>query len=121
MATKSGNMDEYANIELVRRKNLFYPPFSRIILIRSRSEDEKRAEEVLRVFKNALNNLMRSEVLGPVKSPIEKIKKEFRYQLFIKTTEMNKVRNILKNLIPDVYRLHHKVRVSIDVDPLNML
>jgi primosomal protein N' (replication factor Y) len=121
VATKSGNMDEYASIELVRRKNLFYPPFSRIILIRSRSEDAKKAEEVLMIFKNALSGLKRSEVLGPVKSPIERIKKEFRYQLLIKTVEINRVRNTLKNLIPDVYRLHHKVRVSIDVDPLNML
>jgi len=121
VATKSGNMDEYANIELARRKNLFYPPFSRVILIRSRSEDEKRAERVLSTFRDALVGLRRSEVLGPVKSPIEKIKKEFRYQLLIKTTEMNSVRKILKNLIPDVYKLHHNVRVSIDVDPLNML
>lgn len=121
LAVKEGDPDKFLNVELTRRKNLFYPPFSKIILIRSRSTNELRCEEVLKIFKNALISLKKSEILGPVPSFVKKIKNEFRYQLMIKTTEISNVRKILKNLIPEVYKVHHNVRVNIDVDPLNML
>jgi primosomal protein N' (replication factor Y) len=121
LAVKSGNIDEYINIELKRRKNLFYPPFSKIILIRTRSFDEKRGIELLNKIKESLIKLKRSEILGPTSSPIARIKNEYRFQLMIKTSEFNNVRNILKNLLPDIYKKHHNVRVSVDVDPINML
>ncbi len=121
IAVKDGNPDQYLEIELMRRKNLFYPPFSKIILIRARSHNESGCKEVLDFFRNSLLNLKRSEVLGPVPSPVKKVKNEYRYQLMIKTTEMVNARKILKNLIPVVYKKHHNVRVSIDVDPVNML
>ncbi len=121
LAVKSGNIDEYINIELSRRKNLFYPPFSKIILIRTRSFDENRGVELLNRLKDALVGLNRSEILGPVSSPIARIKREFRHQLLIKTSEVNNVKKILKKVIPDVYRRHPNVRVNIDVDPFNML
>ncbi|MCX7958877.1 MAG: primosomal protein N', partial [Deltaproteobacteria bacterium] len=120
-AVKSGNPEEYLDVELIRRKNLFYPPFSKIILLRARSVKEERCAEALQMFRNALINLKKSEILGPAASPVKKIKNEYRYQLMIKTAEISIVRNILKNLIPDVYKKHHNVRVNIDVDPVNML
>ncbi len=121
LAVKNNNPDEYIEVELKRRKNLFYPPFSKIILIRTRSFYPDKGEIILNKFRDALLELKHSEVLGPVASPLPKIKNEYRHQLMIKTTEIANVRKTLKNLIPDIYKMHHNVRVNIDVDPVNML
>ncbi|MCX7944289.1 MAG: primosomal protein N' [Deltaproteobacteria bacterium] len=121
LAVKNGNIDEYLDVELKRRKNLFYPPFSKIILIRARSIKEERCVNVLQVVKDHLVHLKRSEVLGPVPSFVKKMKNEYRYQLMIKTAEGAGVRKILKNVIPNIYKKHPNVRVFVDVDPINML
>lgn len=120
-AAVKGDIDEFANIEIQRRKNLFYPPFSRVILIRARSVDERRSESLLNIVKDGLIGLKRTVVLGPIRSPIMRIKNEYRFQLMIKTTEQHKVRKMLRGLLPGIYRMHHNVRISVDVDPINML
>ena len=69
-------------------------------------------------IKNKLSNMKDLEVLGPVDSPLFKIKKNFRSRLLIRFNnrylmqkEITKVLNGLK--------ISSKIKLTVDVDPVN--
>ena len=69
-------------------------------------------------IKNKLNKLTSLEVLGPVESPISKVKKKFRSRLLLRFKNhifmQKKITNLLENL-----RISSKIKLTVDVDPVN--
>ena len=112
------NPEKFLNNELIIRKNKNLPPYSRLIalIIASNSNQDsfKAAQEIKKRLK-VLNNL---EVLGPVESPIFKIKKNYRTRLLLRSNNssliQNEVRKILENL-----SISKKIKLTVDVDPIN--
>ncbi|TGJ99117.1 primosomal protein N' [Leptospira semungkisensis] len=114
---------QFYESELPTRKELFYPPFSRLVRILSRSKDEevslKTIEEVHRVLKRHLPE-PNSILLGPAPCPFYKIDANFRNHILIKTTVQNKWREILKNEIRPL-KLPKNVYLELDFDPLDLV
>ena len=90
-----------------------------IILISGCSSTNKElsyrgAQEI----KNRINILSELEVMGPVESPISKVKKRFRSRLLLrfKNSELlqKKIANLLENL-----KISSKIKLTVDVDPVN--
>lgn len=136
LKTIDNDYEGYYNIEIDRRKMFNYPPFGKLIVVIISSENEKIAEESADLFYNnvmyninKLNltkpaNLFEEIVSKPFKAPMYKIKKKYRFQIFIKTkiSEQNKVKSILKkasSLI--IARQEKSVNIAIDVDPINIM
>ena len=73
--------------------------------------------EAQKIKKNLLL-LKDIEVMGPVTSPIFKIKNKYRTRLLLKSQSnvfvQKKVSRILKNL-----NISKKIKLTVDVDPLN--
>ena len=69
-------------------------------------------------IKATLNKINDLEVLGPVDSPLLKIKNNFRSRLLIrhdkKSFIQRKISQILNNL-----KISSKIKIKIDVDPVN--
>ena len=112
------NPEKFLNNELIIRKNKNLPPYSRLIalIIASNSnQDSFRAAQEIKKKLKVLNNL---EVLGPVESPIFKIKKNYRTRLLLRSNNssliQNEVRKILENLT-----ISKKIKLTVDVDPIN--
>ena len=65
-----------------------------------------------------LNPIKDLEILGPVDSPLLKIKKNFRSRLLIKFNNHNfmqkKITNVLNGL-----KISSKIKLTVDVDPIN--
>jgi primosomal protein N' (replication factor Y) len=71
-----------------------------------------------REIKTQLKKISNIEVLGPVDSPLLKIKKKFRSRLLVKFSSrvlaQKKIANLLNSL-----KISSKIKLTVDVDPVN--
>lgn len=105
--------------EIQQRKNFFYPPFSRIIRIVIRGEQE---EQVV-AASGKLSEILGGKSLkfyGPVACPLEKINKNYRYHLFFKVSSVLPVLEKVKDALNQLKKLK-TVYFELDVDPVSML
>ena len=114
----ANNPEKFLSNELIVRKNKNLPPFSRLIALiisASSSQDSFRAAQEIKKKLNVLDEL---DVLGPVDSPIFKIKKKFRTRLLLRSKNnhliQKKVGKIIENLT-----IAKKIKLTVDVDPIN--
>ena len=112
------NPEKFLNNELIVRKNKNLPPFSRLIALivsASSSRDSFRAAQEI---KKKLSDIVELDILGPVDSPIFRVKKKFRTRLLLRSKNSHliqkKVGKIIENLT-----ISKKIKLTVDVDPIN--
>ena len=111
----------FAAEELKLRKDFHYPPYRHLIhhLFRGKNPEKLQffAEQWAKLVELALGN--RVELRGPTPSPIEKIKDEYRWQLWYFTHSVTKV-------VPDLAKLRagfawpDDITQVLDIDPVNL-
>ncbi|MCX5725903.1 MAG: primosomal protein N' [Candidatus Saganbacteria bacterium] len=107
--------------EIKFREELKYPPFYNLINIVSFGEDESRVIKVIRDIKNLLSRrLPESLILGEAPAPIAKRRGNFRYEILLKGEDLGALRKAVVESLEKVVILEG-VRVSADVEPMNML
>ena len=110
--------EKFLDNELILRKKNKLPPFSRLIAIIISSNKKELSYQGAKEIKNKLTMLRSLEVMGPVESPISKIKKKYRSRLLLrfKKSELlqKKIANLLENL-----KISPKIKLTVDVDPVN--
>jgi primosomal protein N' (replication factor Y) len=112
------NPEKFLNNELVIRKNKNLPPFSRLIsLIISSSSSQDSFRAALEI-KKKLNVISQLEVLGPVDSPIFKIKKKYRTRLLLRSKNTNLMQKNLSKILQNL-TISKKIKLTVDVDPIN--
>ena len=127
--TIENNYEGYYEHELQMRRLLNYPPFGRLIIIVLSSKDELKLENKTKEFYEILQqnirqviNVYENEMLSePFKAPIYKINGRYRNQIFIKFNRenINKIKKIIRQIVNKFD--YNEVRISIDVDPINIL
>ena len=104
--------------ELLLRKKNRLPPFIRLIAIIISAKNRDLSLQGAREIKNKLDKIQDLEVLGPVDSPLLKIKKNFRSRLLIRFNNrflmQKKITNVLNGL-----KISSKIKLTVDVDPIN--
>jgi len=112
------NPEKFLDNELILRKKNKLPPFSRLVAVIISSTNKELSYRGAQEIKKKLNNLSELEVMGPVESPISKVKKKFRSRLLLrfKNSELlqKKIANLLDNLT-----ISSKIKLTVDVDPIN--
>ena len=110
--------EELLKNELLLREKNKLPPFKRLIAIIISSKDQSLSLRGAREIKIKLNQIKDIEVLGPVDSPLLKIKKNFRSRLLIKFDNQifmqKKITKVLNGL-----KISQKIKLRVDVDPIN--
>ena len=110
--------DELLKNELLLRQRNKLPPFIRLISIIVSSKDRSLSLQGAREIKAKLNLIKELEILGPVDSPLLKIKKNFRTRLLIRFNSrflmQKKITNVLNRL-----KISSKIKLTVDVDPIN--
>ena len=107
--------------ESALREELGYPPYSRLALVRFEGMDETvvsaEADRVAAIAKRALGTQVK--LSGPAQAPIARIRNRWRYRFLLKSPDRQRLREVLQQ----VHRtaVDRRVRVIIDVDPMNML
>ena len=98
--------------ELEQRKRLGYPPFSRLVRLEYRDQDQTLAgKEAKRVSEKLLAvSGQRSAVIGPVPCFFAKVNSEYRWQIILRGTNPQE---LLRGLRLDGWR--------VEVDPISLL
>ncbi len=118
----------FADEELEERQVFNYPPFSRLASLRVQSPDQRNVElgckwvtQKSDQLKNSIKEYKNLEILGPVPAPIQKIKNQFRSLFLFKSSENVLIQNFYRQLTHSLEGLPSKTKISLDVDPINML
>jgi primosomal protein N' (replication factor Y) len=116
------DFDGFADAELKMRARYQYPPCRHLIhhLFRGPNPEKLRfvAEHWARQVAARLGGAV--EVRGPTPSPIEKIKDEYRYQLWYFTARVTQVVPVLAQMRDD-FAWPEGVTQTLDVDPMSLV
>ena len=110
--------EELLKNELNLRKKNNLPPFIRLIAVIVSSNTMSLSLQGAREIKVKLGQIKDIEVLGPVDSPLFKVKKKFRSRLLVRFSNrflmQKKITNVLNRL-----KISSKIKLTVDVDPVN--
>jgi primosomal protein N' (replication factor Y) len=110
--------EELLKAELILRKKNNLPPFIRLIAIIISSNQHDLSIKGAREIKIQLQKISNIEVLGPVDSPLLKIKKKFRSRLLLRFSSGISVQKKITNLLNSL-KISSKIKLTVDVDPVN--
>ena len=112
--------------ELADRRELMYPPFARLALVRLDGTEEDRTRRLaLELFRaaSATSAAQTGEVrvVGPAPAPLARLRGRYRFQVLLRARERRALRSSLLALVPLRDRLGGQNRIVIDVDPVQMM
>ena len=109
--------------ELTARRELGWPPFSRLVRIVFQGTPEKAVRDAIaswdRKLSEALPPMLVSK-LGPAPAPFFKVRNRYRMQILLKAQDLDPVRATIRSLL-ERFRPSRKLQVIVDVDPVSMM
>ncbi|MDI6686735.1 MAG: primosomal protein N' [Desulfobacterales bacterium] len=130
VAAKNQDFKAFYNKEIVFRKALNYPPFSRIILLKISGKDMKKTQRYAMDVGNLCSELKNNnrfvksvEILGPITAPLPRLSKHFRWQILIKGPSAEHLHGFVHQLLfKNRERISSRdVKIVVDVDPFFMM
>ena len=112
------NPEIFLDKELQLRKINGLPPFQRFISLIVTGSNEKKTEQEAKRFKIYIEKILDGKVLGPVNSPIFRIRKKFRVRLLIRSKKSLNIQKKLATLISN-FKFLNGIKLTVDVDPIN--
>ena len=121
-ATKH-DVDGFLENEMRDRKELGYPPFSRAALLRVDGPDEAEAKAVTALVADACRRAAQPGVLvlGPSPAPLARLRNRYRFRVMVRCKERGPLRKVLLAAEAIRKELPRAIRMSIDVDPVQLL
>ncbi len=119
--------------EISQRKELFYPPFCRLVLVKisgnSKDKTKEIAERLGRLFQRRLRGKSESrdvqniQVLGPAPAPRSKIRGRYRWQILVKGKDHRYLHYYIKEIFGKASSkdIPKEVNVEVDFDPRSMM
>ncbi len=123
-AVKNYQYAEFLTTELEQRAALNYPPSGRIILLRLSSSNPDAVEKSAHKIAEFLTKTAESQddepwlVLGPAPAQVKRVARRFRWQILLKLSSHSATPTVLRSLHS---HCPSSVKLTIDVDPLNLL
>lgn len=114
--------------EMEFRRSMSYPPFSRLVHLRLEGLKAQEVQVKVKKLGMELRERQRQnpkmledvEILGPAPAPIEKRRSRYRWQILLKGKKSAPLLELAHQAREMIPRSRH-TRLSIDVDPYNML
>jgi primosomal protein N' (replication factor Y) len=110
--------------EMEFRRQLKYPPLSRIALLLIKGRHEERvklsAAHVKQELEKQTANMRDVIIAGPAAAPLARAKGDYRHQIMLRTTQMSALSTALTHLAAAL-TLPEDVTLTIDVDPANLM
>lgn len=122
---ENGDYEGFYKHEIALRRQRLYPPFVKLALIRiSYPYDWQDGQKQVNAFASSLKRHGRElglTVLGPAPAPLARIQGRLRFQCLIKAKAWYMVRQAYALSLRDLGNIQHDMRISLDLDPINML
>lgn len=112
--------------EVSLRRELGYPPYSRMVNIRLSGANEKdvmnASDKVTAFLKKSASTMTDLDILGPAPAPLAKIKNKTRWQILMKSPKPSQLHHLCDQLSQQLKILcSTKVQLVLDIDPENMM
>ncbi len=107
----------FAGIELGQRRELHYPPFSRLVYLGVIGRSRKVAHDTAARYAETLRSANVGEVLGPAPYPIARVNNEWRFRVAIKSRTPKPLRAAIRAKLVPAARADRATRLAINVDP----
>lgn len=118
-----GDMDAFAEHERRVRRLLGYPPWSRLVLVRTEGTDRSAAREAAQEFahlaRQQANAYAGVDVLGPAPAPLPKLVGRWRYQVILRGRDLKSFRAFLAANHTS-WKAPTGLRRILDVDPRSL-
>ena len=107
--------------ELEQRREVGYPPFARLALVRFEALDDDVARSQTERLATAARKWGAPdvEVLGPTAAPLARLRGRYRHRFLLRAQDRARLRLVLLGIARAP--LDRRVRMAIDVDPVSML
>ncbi|MGJ8640891.1 MAG: replication restart helicase PriA [Opitutaceae bacterium] len=118
---RKSDFDGFQLEELEQRREFNYPPFRHLIRHLFRGRNPEKVNFYIDAWTKLVEEKMgeRLEIRGPAPAPIEKIRDEYRFQLWYFAPSASRVITDLVSL-RESFKLDKEVIDLIDVDPMNL-
>jgi primosomal protein N' (replication factor Y) len=114
----------FYNAELLQRRSLCFPPFSRMIRFTIRAKEEPRVDAAIKRLADLAKHLLPpgADMLGPAECPIGIINHNHRKHLILRCPNMGHLHSAARKLLAQYEKNKDpKTYLEIDVDPVSML
>ena len=126
---RAAQYQDYARFmrrELDLRRELGYPPFTRLAMVRLEGTEVAAVERIATAAAAAIQRADSAgvlRVLGPAPAPIERIAQRYRWQLMVKAPGWSQIRDALTAMRQELSPRAEAADVSlwVDIDPVHML
>ncbi len=119
------NYSAFFELDSAMRRELHYPPYGHLILIRIEGPNSKKVEEKAISIGAHCRRLKISQepvaILGPAPSPRKKAIGKHRWQIVLKSQNRTFVRNLARRLLSEDLLRAGGMTISIDVDPVSLV
>ncbi len=119
--------EELYRQELELRRNPAFPPFVRLVALHiqgEREEEVRQGAQRLAGFCREEKKRLQAgvEILGPAPAPLEKLNRNYRWQILLKAADLDQLHTLCRQLQEHRSELvPASCRLIIDVDPENMM
>ncbi len=108
--------------EILERKNYFYPPFYKVIVLTLKHKDQQKIDVAAHELANNLKTVFKERVLGPEYPIIKRINNFYLKQITLKIerdASDKKVKERVQQIIDSFYSVpsNKPIRIIVDVDP----
>ena len=122
--TQENNYINFYNDEIQTRRELGYPPFSRMVNLIISDTNEARITGCVKKLNTVARDLARQaggtiSVLGPAEAPLAKVKGRHRWHLLLKGNDIQALHTLAENIRANTRETGLSIRV--DVDPVNFM
>jgi primosomal protein N' (replication factor Y) len=111
----------FAKEEMRFRRIFHYPPFTRLVQILVRDEDQERGERSIREITAGLERRIGEtgvRLTGPAPAPFERLRGQWRFQLLLRHPSAQVLHDLLARAEPEK---QGRSEVVVDVDPYDLL
>jgi primosomal protein N' (replication factor Y) len=120
-AASKHDYERFVKQELPVRKSLGYPPFSSMIRIVVRGEDERKTLEFAQTLAaEFVPQKKELRILGPAPAPFAKLRNFYRFHIHLHCPDGEYLRETVRDVSKEL-KVPNGVQYVIDVDPVDML
>lgn len=119
-AAAKHDYEKFYQQEIKYRKELGYPPFSKLISLLISSPEADKALKLSEDLEKFLRKRIGEGILGPAPAIIPKLRGEWRYHILLKGKDLDKMRRAVVETLGKIV-IPSEIKVTVDVEPMGML
>jgi len=106
--------------EIKHRRELNYPPFNQLVSLTITGPEIQKVIKISEDLEKLIRKRLGDGVLGPAPAVIPRLRGEWRYRILLKGEDLDKMRGVVVMTLERAV-VPSDIKVSVDVDPVNML